>query len=272
VKIALWQAPPTNGRIDEVFRAICQQLRAASAAGAGLLLTPELILPGYNRPDLHPVLAQPLDGEWIGRARAMAHEAGCGLCLGWAERDGDLLYNAATVIGSDGVLLSHYRKIQLYGPMEQSVFRRGETLPPLFELGGQVAATLVCYDIEFPGHAGVLARAGARLILVPTANPAGFEHVQQVLVPARAHENGAVVAYANYAGSEAGLDYGGLSLVAGPDGRPLAMAGPRGEALLVVDLAAADAVPPHGRATLAREYRSAPLPLVAPQADEDKPR
>ena len=53
MKIALWQAPPTNGRIEAVFRAICQQLRAAGAAGAELLVTPELILPGYNRPDLH---------------------------------------------------------------------------------------------------------------------------------------------------------------------------------------------------------------------------
>lgn len=255
MKIALWQAPPTNGRIDAVFRAICQQLRAASAAGAGLLLTPELILPGYNRPDLHVALAQPLDGAWITRLRAMAREAGCGLCLGWAEHAGEALYNAATVIGADGAILSHYRKIQLYGAMEQAGFRRGTELPPVFQLAGQGAATLVCYDIEFPGHAAALARDGARLILVPTANPLGFEHVQRVLVPARAHETGAVVAYANYAGAEAGLDYGGLSVIAGPDGQPLAMAGARGEALLVVDLAAADAVPPEGRAALAREYR-----------------
>ena len=54
MKLALWQSPPANGRIDEVFSAICQQLRAAAAAGAKLLVAPELILPGYNRPDLHP--------------------------------------------------------------------------------------------------------------------------------------------------------------------------------------------------------------------------
>lgn len=264
MKIALWQAPPTNGRTDAVFRAICQQLRVSALAGAELLVTPELLLPGYNRPDLHPALAQPLDGEWITRLRAMAAETGCGLCLGWAERDGAALYNAATVIGADGALLSHYRKIQLYGPMEQAGFQRGTALPPVFALAGQAAATLVCYDIEFPGHAAALALGGARLILVPTANPIGFEHVQRVLVPARAHETGAVVVYANFFGAEGDVTYGGLSLIAGPDGQPLAMAGARGEALLVADLAAAEAVPAQGRSAQAQEYRAAPAVVPPP--------
>lgn len=256
MKLALWQMAPTDGRIDETFQAVCMQLRAAAAAGAHMLLLPELVLPGYNRPDLHRSLSQPLDGAWITRLRAMAAEAGCGLCLGWAERDGEAVYNAATTIGPDGAILGHYRKIQLYGPMEQASFTRGTALAPVFALGGRRAAMLVCYDIEFPGHAAALAQAGADLVLVPTANPVGFDHVQRVLVPARAHENNAVVAYANLVGPEGDLTFGGQSVIAGPDGLPLAMAGARGEALLVVDLAAADAVPPEGRSALAREYRA----------------
>ncbi len=233
------------------------KLRASAAAGAEMLVLPELFLPGYNRPDLHARLAQSLDGEWITRLREMAREAGCGIALGWAERDGDAVYNAATAIGADGEILAHYRKIQLYGPMEEASFQRGDSLCPAFTLGGRRAAMLVCYDIEFPGHAAALAQAGVDLILVPTANPVGFEHVQRVLVPARAHENNAVVAYANLAGEEDGLSFGGLSLIAGPDGQPLAMAGARGDALLVVDLAALDDLPEAAHSALAREYRPA---------------
>ncbi|MFV0300552.1 MAG: nitrilase-related carbon-nitrogen hydrolase [Paracoccus sp. (in: a-proteobacteria)] len=249
--------PPANGRIDAVFSAICQQLRAAAAAGAKLLVAPELILPGYNRPDLHGDLAQPLDGPWIARLRQMARETGCGICFGWAERAGAAVYNAATVIGPDGAILSHYRKIQLFGPMEEAGFAHGSQLPPVVALEDQRLATLICYDIEFPGHAAELAAAGARLILVPTANPRGYEHVQRVLVPARAHETGAVVAYANYVGTEGDVTYGGLSVIAGPDGQALAMAGPRGEALLVVDLAAVAALPPEAFSERARDYRPA---------------
>ena len=255
MKLALWQSLPANGRIDEVFSAICQQLRAAAAAGAKLLVTPELILPGYNRPDLHHALAQPLDGSWITRLRDMARETGCGLCLGWAERAGEAVYNAATTIGPDGAVLSHYRKIQLFGAMEQASFAHGSQLVPVVTLEDQQLATLICYDIEFPGHAEELAAAGARLILVPTANPMGYEHVQRVLVPARAHETGAVVAYANFCGSEGDVTYGGLSVIAGPDGQPLAMAGAHGEALLIVDLAALDSLPAEAISQQAQEYR-----------------
>jgi len=257
VKLALWQASPTNGRIEAGFSALCMQLQAAAAAGAKMLLVPELFLPGYNRPDLHAELAQPLDGPWITRLREMAAQAGCGLCLGWAERDGAAVYNAATAIGADGAILAHYRKIQLYGPMERASFARGDNLCPVFALEGRQAAILVCYDIEFAGHAAALARAGAELILVPTANPAGFEYVQRHLVPARAHENDAVVAYANLVGAEGDVTFGGLSVIAGPDGEPLATAGARGEALLVVDLAAADAVPGGLRSAQRQEYRPA---------------
>lgn len=258
MKLALWQAAPTNGRIEAAFSAICSQLLAAAAAGATLLVVPELFLPGYNRPDLHDSLAQGQEGEWMARLRQMAARAGCGLCLGWAERDGQAVYNAASTIGPDGALLAHYRKIQLYGPMEQASFARGDRLCPPFRIGGRKAAMLICYDIEFPGHAAALGRAGVDLILVPTANPLGFEHVQRRLVPARAHEVDAVVAYANLVGAEGDLTFGGLSLIAGPDGEALASAGPRGEALLVVDLAAADAVPGDLRSAQRQHYRPAP--------------
>lgn len=257
VKVALWQTSPVNGDIEAGFSALCMALQAAAAARATLLLVPELFLPGYNRPDLHAALAQPMDGAWITRLRAMAAAAGCGLCLGWAERDGAAVYNAATTIGPDGAILAHYRKIQLYGPMEQASFARGDRLCPVFALEGRRLAMLICYDIEFPGHAAALAAAGADLILVPTANPTGFEHVQRRLVPARAHETDSVIAYANLVGPEGDVTFGGLSVIAGPDGEALAMAGARGEALLIVDLAAADAVPADLRSAQAREYRPA---------------
>lgn len=257
VKLALWQSEPTNGRIETVFPSLCTQLQAVAKAGAKLLILPELFLPGYNRPDLHASSAQPIDGEWMGRLRDMAADAGCGLCLGWAERDGDRVYNAATTIGPDGRILGHYRKIQLYGPMERASFARGDTLCAPFRIGGLRASMLVCYDIEFPGHAAALGQAGVDLILVPTANPAGFEHVQRRLVPARAHEADAVVAYANLVGPEGDVTFGGMSVIVGPDGEPLASAGTRGEAVLIVDLAAAAAIPAPLRSGQRQEYRPA---------------
>ena len=234
MRLALYQGPPGTGDPEAGLTRLGALLDASARAGALMLVCPELFLPGYNRPDLHGALAQPRGGDWTQRLSAMARAAGCGLVLGWAERDGAAVYNAATAWDAQGQELGHYRKIQLFGPMEKASFRPGASYC-LFDLAGVRAALLICYDVEFAPHVAALAAQGARLILVPAANPEGFGHVSTALVPARAAEAGVTIAYANYCGAEAGLAYGGLSLIVGPDARPLVSAG-RGEALLIADL------------------------------------
>ncbi|MFT3690366.1 carbon-nitrogen hydrolase family protein [Paenirhodobacter sp.] len=251
MKLVLSQPSPTNGDTEAAFGHVAMLLRMAGAAGAEMVLLPELFLPGYNRPDLHAGA----QGPWIARLREMARAAGVGLTLGWAERAGEDVYNAATAIGPDGAVLAHYRKIQLFGPMERASFRPGTAPPPVFDLNGRRFGLLICYDIEFAAHSAALAQRGAEIILVPTANPAGFEHVQEVLVPARAHESALTVAYANYCGTETGLAFGGRSLIAGPDARPLAAAG-TGETVLIATLPRREDYPPALISTQARDFRA----------------
>lgn len=249
---------PTDGDIEKAFAHAAMLFAVARQAGAAMLLLPELFLPGYNRPDLH-LAAQPLDGEWITRLREMAQAAGVGVTLGWAEQAQDGRYNSAVAIGTDGAVLAHYRKIQLFGAMEPASFRPGTTPPPVFDLDGRRVGLLICYDIEFPAHAAELAHRGAELLLVPTANPAGFDHVPSVLVPARAHESALVIAYANYCGTEAGLTYGGHSVIVGPDARPIAAAGDT-QALLIADLPGRADYPAALISTQARDFRPTKQP------------
>lgn len=249
--LAVYQGPPVQGDPEAGLARLARQLRAAAMAGANMLVAPELFLPGYNRPDLHGALAQPVGGAWFGRLAAMAREGGCGLCVGWAERDGETVYNAATAFGADGAVLGHYRKIQLYGPMEQASFAPGDAYC-LFDLDGVTTALMICYDVEFAPHVWALAERGVRLILVPTANPAGFEHVSDALIPARAAEADLTVAYANYCGTEGDLAFGGRSLIAGPDGQVIAAAG-RSETLLIARLGPTPA--PWLRSTQRADYR-----------------
>jgi predicted amidohydrolase len=65
--------------------------------------------------------------------------------------------------------------------------------------------------------------------------------VQQVLVRARACENGCGVVYANYCGADDLFEYNGLSVICGPDGEVLAQAGVESEELIVADLPGASA-------------------------------
>ncbi|NDV98413.1 carbon-nitrogen hydrolase family protein [Salipiger sp. PrR002] len=251
MKLALYQGPPIGGDIEAGISRLGAQLEAAAAAGARMLVAPELFLPGYNQPELHGALSQPRGGDWSDRLSGLARAAGCGLCVGWAERDGDLVYNAATCWDADGTELGHYRKIQLFGPMEKASFAPGSDYC-LFELEGLRAAMLICYDVEFAAHVKALAERGAELILVPTANPVGFEHVSRVFVPARAAEVGVTIAYANFCGTDAGLSFGGESLIAGPDARPLASAG-TAETLLIAEVGTP--IAPGLRSTQLQDFR-----------------
>lgn len=237
MRLALVQMTPRDAA-DRM--AVIERLALSLAAlGVDLLLLPELLLPGYNQPDAHRDQSQALDGDWTRSIADIACKSGLAIAYGWAERDGNAVYNAASVIGADGARLAHYRKIQLFGEMERDSFTPGQDAPPIFTFKDRRLGMLICYDIEFPEHARDLARRGAELLLVPTANPEGYDHVQQILVPARAYENRVSIAYANYCGPDGDLNFGGGSVIVGPDGRALASAGTGvGQTVLIADLPA----------------------------------
>ena len=195
MKIALVQPHPLPSDPAQIFAAIEAWVRGLSSLGVDLVVLPELILPGYNRPEDHRAQAQPLGGEWCNAMGDIARKYDCAICFGWAERLGDDVFNAASVLDKTGTQVGHYRKIQLFGEMERASFAFGTETPPVFELNGVRTGLLICYDIEFPEHARTLARAKAELILVPTANPVGYDHVPDLLVRARATDPACTCAY-----------------------------------------------------------------------------
>jgi nitrilase len=254
MKLALYQGPSPAGAVDAAFATIDRVLAAAAAAGAGMALFPELFLPGYNvGAEALAEAAQPADGPWMARLASAARAAGCGVTIGFAERAGARVYNSAVALDGTGQRLALYRKIQLFGATEAAVFTPGESYAT-FEAGGQKAALLICYDIEFAPHVRALAEQGVDLVLVPTANMLPFTHVPRLFVPARAAEMALTVAYANYCGSEGDLDYAAQSVIAGPDGLPLAAAG-RGECLLIADLDAVRGIDPARLSTQLADFR-----------------
>ena len=235
MKVALLQLHPLDTADSADPGWLAQIARNLGDLGVEIVVLPELILPGYNRPDAHRDLSQSLDGQWVQQISQIARDADLAIVFGWAERVGDQVYNAASFIGADGALRGHYRKIQLFGPMERQSFKHGTDTPPVFEYRGHRIGMLVCYDIEFPEHARSLAQHGAEILVVPTANPDGYDHVQDFLVPARANENAVSIIYANYIGPDGDMTFGGGSVIVGPNGRPLASAG-RSAAILIADL------------------------------------
>lgn len=233
ITIGIWQGPARTDDTETALADLRGALTGAAAVGASLLVAPEVYFPGYNSSRI-PDLAQPRGGAWHAALSSLCRAAGCGLVVGYAERDGAVIYNSAIAFDAAGQEVGHYRKTQLYGPREKAIFAHGDSLCS-FDFGGIRASILICYDVEFAPLLRELAQRGVQLLLVPTANPEPNIHVSRLVVPAHAINHGMTIAYANFCGTEGDIAYCGGSTIAAPDGAVLAFAGPA-PALLTADL------------------------------------
>lgn len=231
MRVGLYQSASPAGNMANGLAVINTALNAAAKAGVDMLTLPELFLPGYNTVTSTP------PPEWdavLPKLADMCKSTGTALTIGLPEYAGGAVFNSAYAIGADGQILAKYRKIQLFGAREAALFAPGDQLIT-FDYLGTCFGLMICYDIEFPEHTRALVRAGAEVILTPTANMMPFVNVCLIQVPGRAMENGVTIVYANYTGSEGDLDYVGYSVIAGPDGYPLGSKA-KGEGLVVAVL------------------------------------
>ncbi|MFD3655917.1 carbon-nitrogen hydrolase family protein [Streptomyces sp. NPDC058620] len=232
LRTALLQSSGRPGAVDENLRVLDEAAGRAAAAGAQLLVCPEMFLTGYAIGDDVPRLAEASDGPGAQAVADIAVRHGLAVLYGYPERSGERIFNAAQLIGPDGATLANYRKTHLFGCFEQEWFTPGEQPVVQAELGGVRIGLLICYDVEFPENVRAHALAGTGLLLVPTAQMHPFQFVAESVVPVRAFESQMYVAYVNRTGQEGEFDFVGLSCLAGPDGVVRVRAG-RGEELVI---------------------------------------
>jgi predicted amidohydrolase len=237
MKLAILQMQTVSGDVAANLARIERAMREAGEQGADLLVAPELAITGYGAGDAIKDLAEKPDGETATRLHGLSRETGVAVIAGFAERDGDRVYNSAMFVDRRGVL-EVYRKSHLYGPYERALFAPEKPSAGIVEFRGMRLGMLICYDVEFPENVRRLAQAGAQAVLVPTALPAS-DHaalIARKLIPVRAFENQIFVAYVNHCGADERFSYAGLSGIAAPDGSMLAEAGEDGEDLLYAEL------------------------------------
>ncbi|MFD5030574.1 carbon-nitrogen hydrolase family protein [Streptomyces sp. NPDC058405] len=232
LRTALLQSSGRPGSVAGNLKVLDEAAGDAAAAGAGLLVCPEMFLTGYAIGDDMPRLAEPADGPSAGAVAEIAVRHGLAVLYGYPERDGERIFNAAQLIGPEGARLANYRKTHLFGGFEREWFTPGEQPVVQAELAGLRLGIMICYDVEFPENVRGHALAGTDLLLVPTAQMHPFQFVAESLVPVRAFESQMYVAYVNRTGQEGDFEFVGLSCLAGPDGATRARAG-RGEELLL---------------------------------------
>lgn len=234
MRTALLQSSGRPGSVAENLKVLDAAAGRAAAAGALLLVAPEMFLTGYAIGDDIGRLAEPADGESADVIADIAGRHGLAISYGYPERDGETVFNSAQLISAEGIRLANYRKTHLFGCFERDHFTPGEQPVVQAELGGLTVGLMICYDVEFPENVRAHALAGTDLLVVPTAQMHPFQFVAESMIPVRAFENQMYVAYVNRVGQEGEFDFVGLSALAGPDGVARARAG-RGEELVFAD-------------------------------------
>jgi predicted amidohydrolase len=236
MKIAALQMQAKAGDPAANLARVALATREAAAAGATLLVAPELAHTGYGAGPEVTRYAEPVDGEFTGKLADLSVQTGVAIVAGFAEGADNTVYNSAAF--TDGNRRAVYRKSHLYGDYERNLFTPGEPSNTIIEIGGMKLGILICYDVEFPENVRRLAEAGVDGIVVPTALPASdhAELIARKMIAVRAFENQIFVAYVDHCGADERFRYAGLSCIAAPDGSMLVEAPAEGEALLVADL------------------------------------
>ncbi|WP_020520236.1 carbon-nitrogen hydrolase family protein [Catelliglobosispora koreensis] len=229
--VAVVQTAP---RFGDVLANVHSGVTAIGAAGAPLVVFPEMSLVGYDL----DCLSDP--DSWVSAndprldpLRQAAIDAGVTAVIGAAYRDEDgkpLL--AALVLGPDGSLDVHGKQ-NLHG-RERALFQPGGP-SRLLTIDGWRIALAICYDAGVPVHAQTVAAMGAELYAGSALYSVEEARRIDLHFASRAMDHRMYAAVANFAGTGPGWVSCGGSGFWHPDGRRLRQAATE-PAIVVMEL------------------------------------
>ena len=233
LSVALVQLDATDDVATNINAAVALADEAA-AAGARLVALPEYL--HYRGPDDgFRASARPIPGPHTEPFAEVARRRNAWILVGsTAEASADPLrpYNTSALIAPDGTIAALYRKVHLFdvavdhGPLDTESARvtPGDRLVTA-DVDGATVGLTICYDLRFPELYRALALAGAQILTVPAnfTERTGRDH-WEVLLRARAIENGAFVLAPAQIGGPPGQPAFGRSMIVDPWGTVIAQA------------------------------------------------
>jgi NAD+ synthase (glutamine-hydrolysing) len=259
LRIALAQVNATVGDLDGNSAATIDWTARAAAAGARVVVFPEMMLTGYPVEDLALrgsfVRASIAALRMTARRLADAGLGGIAVVVGYLDRRagvqprvglpaGAPLDAAAVMHGGTVAVTSAKHHLPNYGVFDEyRIFVPGEIVP-VFRLranSGELVdvAVAICEDLwQDGGPVAVARQASVGLLVVPNASPyeRGKGDQRLALCRRRAAEAGATLAYVNMVGGQDELVFDGDSIVVDAAGNLLARGPQFEQALIVTDV------------------------------------
>ena len=238
LRLALAQLDVTVGALAENRERIARACTSAAAAGADLVLAPELAISGYPPEDL--VFRAAFLARCREEVERLAATIDVPLIVGCPWLVADRVYNSALVLANGGIAARYdKRELPNYGVFdEERTFSPGRRNVAI-ESGGGLLAVTVCEDIWLPdGVVSEAVGAGAACLLNISASPydLGKGLSREEMLRTRARDGMCTVAYCNLVGGQDELVFDGRSVVIGPDGDVLARGSAFAEDLVICDI------------------------------------
>jgi predicted amidohydrolase len=226
LRVAALEVDIHLGDVDGNLARIRAAIERGAAAGARLIVLPELATSGYVFRDVAEATDASLtrDDPRLDALRETL-PGGAVAVFGYLERGADGLYNSAIVLGRDGEL-GHYRKSHLWD-RESEIFQLGDAAGAVVDTPVGRVGVAICYDNEFPEVPRGLALAGADVLALPVnwpfvPHPEGERAPETIMAmgSARASRLPTVIAdrIGAGAGAERGVEWTGGTAVIDGDG------------------------------------------------------
>ena len=221
LKIAVAQINCVVGDLAGNAQRINAYAQRAHAAGAQLMITPELSLCGYPPEDLL------LRDDFCAACEASLHDLAQRLpaimvLVGHPLREGAKRFNAASVL-HDGRVVASYRKHDLpnYTVFDEERYFEPDDTPCVVAVAGVPVAVSICEDVWFPHVAQRARTAGARVLLVLNASPYHLhkQHTRFDVVRSRVAETAMPVVFCNLIGGQDELVFDGASFAMNSAGK-----------------------------------------------------
>ncbi len=240
--VALAQIAPALARREQNLATHLEQIQAARAQEADLIVFPELSLTGYFLRDMVPDVALSASSPDVQR---LVEAAGpMGLVFGFVEESPHHRFFNAAVYAEGGRIVHIHRKVYLptYGLFdEQRYFAPGDRIQAFDTVRFGRVGILICEDLWHLSAAAVMQAEDVDMLICPANSPArgvdgpivGTAETYDQISTAYAQLLGAVLVVVNRVGFEDGLCFWGGSQVVGPNGRILAEAPMLDESLTI---------------------------------------
>jgi predicted amidohydrolase len=220
VKAGVVQFDVKLGNVEANLAKVGQAVRALAAAGANVVLLPEMWSCGfdYDRMGQHAVQTPYI----LCDMGSLARECHVAIAGSLPQADGQGVKNTLYLVDEKGDIQSDYAKIHLFSPGgEHDHFAAGDR-PMVCDTEFGRSGFMICYDLRFPELCRALALDGAMVVMISAQWPLSRLAHWETLVKARAIENQVFVLAANRCGKDEQKEYAGHSMIVSPWGECLA--------------------------------------------------